>query len=65
MVKLKAKKKTRICPRCRGNGYFTVKESVGNQVDKVVQCPMCNSQGELDDESDDILITADGIVALQ
>ena len=42
-----------------------VKESVDNQVDKVVQCPMCNSQGELDDESDDILITADGIVALQ
>ena len=65
MVKLKAKKKTRICPRCRGNGYFMVKESVDNQVDKVVQCPMCNSQGELDDESDDILITTDCIVALQ
>ena len=65
MEKLKAKKKTRICPRCRGNGYFMVKESVDNQVDKVVQCPMCNAQGELDDESDDILITADGIVALQ
>ena len=65
MVKLKAKKKTRICPRCKGNGYFMVKESVSNQVDKVVQCPMCNSQGELDDESDDILITSDGIVALQ
>tara|TARA_R100000008_G_scaffold76590_1_gene56544 strand:+ start:2600 stop:2731 length:132 start_codon:yes stop_codon:yes gene_type:complete len=42
-----------------------VKESVSNQVDKVVQCPMCNSQGELDDEGDDILITSDGIVALQ
>ena len=65
MVKLKTKKKTRICPRCKGNGYFMVKESVSNQVDKVVQCPMCNSQGELDDEGDDILITSDGIVALQ
>ena len=26
----------KICPRCKGNGYFTVKESVELPVDKVV-----------------------------
>ena len=36
-----------ICPRCKGNGYFKVKESAERQVDKIVQCPMCNSQGEI------------------
>ena len=36
-----------ICPRCKGNGYFKVKESVERQVDKIIQCPMCDSQGEL------------------
>ena len=34
----------KICPRCKGNGFFKVKESVERQVDKVVQCPMCNSK---------------------
>ena len=29
----------KICPRCKGNGFFKVKESVERQVDKVVQCP--------------------------
>jgi len=56
-----SKSKTTICPRCKGNGYFTVKESVDNPLDKVVQCPMCDSQGELDDPNDDIIITADGV----
>ena len=51
-----------ICPRCKGNGYFKVKESVEQQVDKVVQCPMCNSQGEIDEEIiDSIYIDADGL----
>ena len=45
----KATKKI-ICPRCVGNGFFKVKESVERQVDKVVQCPMCHSQGEVDEE---------------
>ena len=50
MEKINLKKsKTIICPRCKGNGYFTVKESVEHPLDKVVQCPMCKSQGELDD----------------
>ena len=56
-----SKSKTTICPRCKGNGYFTVKESVEKPVDTVVQCPMCKSQGELDDPNDDIIITSNGI----
>jgi len=60
MVQLKSKKV--ICPRCNGNGFFKVKESVEKQVDKVVQCPMCNSQGEIDEEKDNpIYINADGL----
>ena len=51
-----------ICPRCNGNGYFKVKESVERQVDKVVQCPMCKSQGEINEEkADSIIIDADGL----
>ena len=57
----KATKKI-ICPRCTGNGYLKVKESVEHQVDKVVQCPMCNSQGEIDEQkADSIIIDADGV----
>ena len=62
MEKLKiSKSKTTICPRCKGIGYFIVKESVEDPLDKVVQCPMCKSQGEIDDPKDDIIITADGV----
>ena len=62
MEKLKiSKSKTTICPRCKGNGYFIVKESVEHPLDKVVQCPMCESRGEIDDPKDDIIITADGV----
>jgi len=45
--------KNKVCPRCKGNGFFKVKESVNNQVDKVVQCPMCNSEGEVRDKEFD------------
>ena len=51
----------KICPRCKGNGYFTVKESVDQPVDKVVQCPMCKSEGEIHDPNDDIIITSGGV----
>ena len=51
----------KICPRCRGNGYFKVKESVDQAVDKVVQCPMCKSEGEIHDPSDDIIIDSSGM----
>ena len=57
-----SKSKSTICPRCKGNGYFTVKESVDNPLDKVVQCPMCDSQGEVDETKDSsIIIDADGL----
>ena len=56
-----SKGKTTICPRCKGNGYFIVKESVEKPVDTVVQCPMCKSQGEIDDPNDDIIITSHGV----
>ena len=55
----------KICPRCKGNGYFTVKESVDNPLDKVVQCSMCNSEGEINDPNDDIIITSSGMHKLQ
>jgi DnaJ-class molecular chaperone len=44
---------TKVCPRCKGNGFFKVKESVNNQVDVVVQCPLCNSEGEVHDKEFD------------
>ena len=49
----KIKTKTKICPRCKGNGFFKVKESVERKVDVVVQCPMCNSKGEVHDKEFD------------
>ena len=55
----------KICPRCKGNGYFTVKESVDHPLDKVVQCPMCNSEGEIDVPNNDIIITSSGMHELQ
>ena len=52
----------KICPRCKGNGFFKVKESVENKVDVVVQCPMCNSQGEInEDKVNSIYINADDV----
>ena len=44
---------SKVCPRCKGNGFFKVKESVNNQVDVVVQCPLCNSEGEVHDKEFD------------
>ena len=56
----------RTCPRYKGNGYFVVKESIDHPLDKVVQCPMCNStrEAEIDDPSDDIIITSGGMQQL-
>ena len=56
------KTKKIICPRCTGNGNFKVKESAERPVAQVVQCPMCNSQGEIDEEkSDTIYIDSNGL----
>ena len=43
----------KICPRCSGNGFIKLKKSVEKPVDIVVQCPMCNSQGEVHDKEFD------------
>ena len=37
----------KICPRCHGNGYIKVKESIENPTEIIHQCPQCNSQGEI------------------
>jgi len=56
------KTKKVICPRCSGNGYFKIKESVEHPVEKVVQCTMCDSQGEIDEEkADSIVIDSNGM----
>ena len=60
-----SKSKPIICPRCKGNGFFTVKESVDQPLDKVVQCPLCESEGEINDPSDDIIIDSSGMHRLQ
>ena len=43
----------KICPRCTGNGFIKVKESIERKVDVVVQCTMCNSEGEVHDKEFD------------
>ena len=43
------KNNIRICPRCKGNGYFKVPNKSVEEPGKEVttQCTMCGSQGEL------------------
>lgn len=44
-------KETKICPRCKGNGYFYVVKEVKwpqKQENIVVQCPQCDSEGEIE-----------------
>jgi len=57
----------RICPRCKGNGYFIVPNKSVEEPEKevTVQCPMCKSEGEIYDPNDDIIITSDGVHRLQ
>ena len=43
----------KICPRCTGNGFIKVKESIERKVDVVVQCTMCNSEGEVHEKEFD------------
>ena len=53
MAKLKkARVKVHICPTCKGNGYIRViKEVQWPEKEEVivVQCPMCDSEGEIED----------------
>ena len=57
----------RICPRCDGNGFIKIPnksvEELGKEV--TVQCPMCESTGEIDDPNGTIIIDADGTHRLQ
>ena len=57
------KNNIKICPRCKGNGYFKVPNKSVEQPGKevTVQCPMRKSEGEIDDPNDDIIISSDGI----
>ena len=43
----------KICPRCSGNGFIKITESIERPVNIVVQCPMCNSEGEVRDKEFD------------
>jgi DnaJ-class molecular chaperone len=56
-----------ICPRCKGNGYIKVPNKSVEELKKevTVQCPMCESKGEIDDPNDTIIIDADGPHRLQ
>ena len=53
----------KICPRCKGNGYFRVPNKSVEQPGKevTVQCPMCKSEGEINDPNDDTIITSGGL----
>ena len=45
----------KICPRCKGNGYIKVIKEVtwpSKEENIVVQCTMCNSQGEIEGEEE-------------
>ena len=58
---------SKICPRCKGNGYIRVPnksvEEIGNSI--TIGCPMCDNLGEIDDPNDTIIIDADGTHRLQ
>ena len=58
------KNNIKICPRCKGNGYIKIPnksvEQIGQSI--TVQCTMCNSQGEINEEkTDSIIVDADGL----
>ena len=36
-----------ICPRCHGNGYIKVMDSIENPMETIHQCPQCDSEGEI------------------
>ena len=61
------KNNIRLCPRCSGNGFIRIPnksvEEIGSSI--TVQCPMCESTGEIDDPNDTIIIDADGAHRLQ
>jgi|TARA_R100001530_G_scaffold14667_1_gene13156 DnaJ-class molecular chaperone len=67
MEKPEVKQKIKICPRCKGNGYIIIPHKSVEEPDETVtmDCPMCDSEGELNDANDTIIIDADGMHRLQ
>jgi transcription elongation factor Elf1 len=61
------KNNIRICPRCNGNGYIKIPNKSVEEPEKevTVSCTMCESQGEIDDPNNTIIIDADGAHRLQ
>ena len=41
--------KDKICPKCKGNGFLKCKIEE-DRVSVVVQCDLCNSEGEVHDK---------------
>ena len=41
--------KDKICPKCKGNGFLKCNVEEG-RVSVVVQCDLCNSEGEVHDK---------------
>ncbi len=63
MAKLKTDKVPH--PHCKGNGYVRVPYELA-RAEVVVQCGVCESQGEVNaDEVDNIIIDSDGVHRLQ
>ena len=59
------KKNKTTCPTCKGNGYTVIPYKLSRK-HEVIQCTVCDSQGEIDaNKVDDIIIDSDGIHRLQ
>ena len=53
------------CPNCKGNGFVRVPYELAKE-EVVVQCGVCESQGEVNaDEIDNIVVDSDGVHRLQ
>ena len=63
---METEKKNKItCPTCKGNGYTVITYKLDHK-HEVIQCTVCDSQGEIDaNKVDDIIIDSDGIHRLQ
>ena len=53
------------CPNCKGNGFIRVPYELTKE-EVIVQCGVCESEGEINaDEVDDIIIDSDGVHRVQ
>ena len=53
------------CPNCKGNGFIRVPYELTKE-EVIVQCGVCESEGEINaDEVDNIIIDSDGVHRLQ